>query len=120
MSIWEVFTAASAGVKQYYEQRGQLSTERPLIDDDGDGWDARRRRRAWTARSRGTLHLDADPGTRQRRRDRGARAAARRARGAARGPEGPTPSMSDAEYQAELEKILVQIARIAQQIRQRS
>jgi hypothetical protein len=23
-------------VKAYYEQRGQLSTERPLLDDDGD------------------------------------------------------------------------------------
>jgi hypothetical protein len=36
LSIWEAFTAASAGVKAYYEQRGQLSTERPLLDDDGD------------------------------------------------------------------------------------
>jgi hypothetical protein len=30
------------------------------------------------------------------------------------------PSMSDDQYQAELEKILVELARIAQQIRQRS
>jgi hypothetical protein len=30
------------------------------------------------------------------------------------------PSMSDAEYQAELEKILIELARIAQAIRQRS
>ena len=36
VSILEAFNAASAGVKQHYEQRGQLSTERPLIDDDGD------------------------------------------------------------------------------------
>jgi hypothetical protein len=36
-SIFEVFTAASASVKQHYEQRGQLTTERALIDDNGDG-----------------------------------------------------------------------------------
>jgi hypothetical protein len=36
-SIFEVFSAASASVKQHYEQRGQLSTERALIDDNGDG-----------------------------------------------------------------------------------
>ncbi len=32
-----MFTAASAAVKQHYEQRGQLTTERALIDDNGDG-----------------------------------------------------------------------------------
>jgi hypothetical protein len=36
-SIFEVFTVASASVKQHYEQRGQLTTERALIDDNGDG-----------------------------------------------------------------------------------
>jgi len=36
-SIYEVFQAASAAVKQHYEQRGQLTTERALLDDNGDG-----------------------------------------------------------------------------------
>lgn len=36
-SIYEIFQAASAAVKQHYEQRGQLTTERALIDDNGDG-----------------------------------------------------------------------------------
>jgi hypothetical protein len=36
-SVYEVFAAASASVKQHYEQRGQLTTERALIDDNGDG-----------------------------------------------------------------------------------
>ncbi len=36
-SIYEVFQSASAAVKQHYEQRGQLTTERALIDDNGDG-----------------------------------------------------------------------------------
>lgn len=36
-SIYEVFQSASAAVKQHYEQRGQLTTERALLDDNGDG-----------------------------------------------------------------------------------
>jgi len=36
-SIYEVFAAASAAVKQHYEQKGQLTTERALLDDNGDG-----------------------------------------------------------------------------------
>jgi hypothetical protein len=37
VSVWEAFTSASLGVRRYYTQRGQLATERALIDDDGDG-----------------------------------------------------------------------------------
>ena len=37
VSIWEAFTSAAAGVRRHYQQRGQLSTERALLDDDGDG-----------------------------------------------------------------------------------
>lgn len=37
ISIWEAFASASAGVRRHYQQRGQLSTERALIDDNGDG-----------------------------------------------------------------------------------
>ena len=37
ISIWEAFAFACAGVRRYYQQRGQLTTERPLLDDNGDG-----------------------------------------------------------------------------------
>jgi hypothetical protein len=37
VSIWEAFASASAGVRRHYQQRGQLSTERALLDDNGDG-----------------------------------------------------------------------------------
>jgi hypothetical protein len=37
ISVWEAFAAASAGVRRHYQQRGQLSTERALLDDNGDG-----------------------------------------------------------------------------------
>ena len=37
VSIWEAFASAAAGVRRHYQQRGQLSTERSLLDDNGDG-----------------------------------------------------------------------------------
>ncbi len=37
VSIWEAFSFASYRVRQWYEQRGRLSTERPMLDDTGDG-----------------------------------------------------------------------------------
>jgi hypothetical protein len=37
ISIWEAFAAGSAGVRRHYQQRGQLATERALLDDNGDG-----------------------------------------------------------------------------------
>jgi hypothetical protein len=37
ISIWEAFAAAAGGVRRQYQQWGQLSTERALLDDNGDG-----------------------------------------------------------------------------------
>jgi hypothetical protein len=37
ISIWEAFVSAAAGVRRHFQQRGQLATERPLLDDNGDG-----------------------------------------------------------------------------------
>ena len=37
ISIWEAFSAATGEVRRYYQRRGQLSTERALLDDNGDG-----------------------------------------------------------------------------------
>jgi hypothetical protein len=37
ISIWEAFQTASARVKKSFEDQGRLATERPLLDDNGDG-----------------------------------------------------------------------------------
>jgi hypothetical protein len=37
LSVWEAFTYASQAVKQAFEQKGTLVTERSIIDDNGDG-----------------------------------------------------------------------------------
>ena len=36
-SIWEAFAWAAGAVRRHYQQRGVLATERPLLDDNGDG-----------------------------------------------------------------------------------
>lgn len=36
-SLWELFSASSASVRQHYTQRGQLTTERAVLDDTGEG-----------------------------------------------------------------------------------
>jgi hypothetical protein len=121
VSIWEAFAAASTGVKEYYEQRGQLSTERPLLDDDGDKVGKEAEAPGNDGRLARTLFLDAEPGSLN---TDVAIAALERQRAALEAQledlKSRKDSMSDAEYQAELERILVQLAKIAQQLRQRS
>ena len=121
LSIWEIFSAASAGVKQYYEQRGQLSTERPLLDDDGDRVGREAQAPGMDGSVARAVHLDPEPGSRsadvaiaaleQQRAALEAQLEALKAR---------RDTMPDADYQAALEKLLVQLARVSQQIRQGS
>jgi hypothetical protein len=122
VSILEAFNAASAAVKQHYEQRGQLSTERPLIDDDGDGTGREAGAPGADGTLAGTVYLDPEPGA-QRSGDAEVAALERQRlllEARLHALRERKSSMSDAEYQAELEKILVELATIAQQIRQRS
>jgi hypothetical protein len=37
VSIWEAFRSATAGVARWFEDQNRLATERPLLDDNGDG-----------------------------------------------------------------------------------
>jgi hypothetical protein len=122
ISLWEAFTSASAGVKKHYEQRGQLSTERPLLDDNGD----RVGREADAPGEDGTMaraiYLDADravmvsgnPAIAELERARQLlerRLEELKAR---------KPLMSDEQYQKELEAVLIELARVAQEIRRSS
>jgi hypothetical protein len=37
VSVWELFVYTARRVARHYEQEGLLATERPLLDDSGDG-----------------------------------------------------------------------------------
>ena len=121
VSIWEAFSAASLKVRQHYEQRGQLTTERALLDDNGDGIG----REAGTPGGDGTLasriYLDAstEPETAtdpelvellQRRVALEADVDELRAR---------KPLMPAADYAAEFERLMIDLARVSRDIRRR-
>jgi hypothetical protein len=122
VSIWEAFTYASAAVRQSFEQKGQLPTERPLLDDTGAGI-GREAQNAGTdgAVARITylepdapLELPADSTQAalvRRRADLEAQLEELKARKESTPPD---------QYAAELEKLLVEIARVGAQLRTKS
>jgi hypothetical protein len=122
VSIWEAFTYASGGVRQWFEQKGQLPTERPLLDDTGAGVG----REALNSGTDGAiaritylepeaaLALPADTALAvlvKRRAELEAALEALKAR---------KETMAPDQYDAELEKLLIEIARVGAQIRAKS
>ncbi len=122
ISIWEAFAAAGAGTRRYYQQRGQLSTERPLLDDNGDGIG----RESAAAGDDGSLasrtYLDeASPNApptdevllnmMQKRAALEAEVEELKVKKA---------FMQPAEYEAEFERIMIELAKISRDIRQRT
>jgi hypothetical protein len=115
VSIWEAFSYASAGVRQWFDQHGQLATERPLLDDNGDGVG----REAQNPGPDGTLARAiylapetvgaGDNELVKRRAELERQLDDLRLRKAS----SPDP----ARYDAEIEKTLVEIARLSRQIR---
>jgi hypothetical protein len=115
VSIWEAFSYASAGVRQWFEQHGQLATERPLLDDNGDGVGREAQNPGPDGALARAIYLApeaADPGEPQlvkRRAELERQLDDLRIRKAS----SPDP----ARYDAEIEKTLVEIARLSRQIR---
>ena len=120
-SIYEVFAAASAAEKQHYEQRGQLTTERALLDDNGDG----KGREATAEGPDGGIariaYLDTEVVAEstnpelaaliRRRRDLEARAEEHKEL------KGVMP---DTEWQAQFEKLMLELAQVSAEIRKKS
>ena len=122
VSMWEAFTYASAGVRQWFEQKGQLPTERALLDDTGAGIGRE-------AQSPGTDGAVArvtyiEPDAVLALPTDAALAALMRRRAELETEldelKARKESMAPDRYQAELEKLLVEIARIAAQLRPKS
>jgi hypothetical protein len=122
VSMWEAFTYASSGVRQSFEQKGQLPTERPLLDDTGAGVG----REALNPGTDGAIaritYLEPEPALAlpadtalavlvKRRAELEALLEALKARKESTSPD---------QYDAELEKLLIEIARVGAQIRAKS
>jgi hypothetical protein len=121
ISIWEAFSAASVAVRQHYEQRGQLTTERALLDDNGDGVG----REAGTPGGDGSLasrvYLDAHVGPEAATDPVLVELLQRRASLEADVDELRTrkPLMPAADYAAEFERLMIDLARVSREIRRR-
>jgi len=121
VSVLEAFNAAKIEVARVYQQRGIMLTERALLEDGGDGEgslepaingkDGSAAAVLSLGAPREALALPADPKLRQLHQER--RALEQRAESL----KLLKASMSPAAYAAELEKVLIELARKSQEIR---
>ena len=121
VSIWEAFSYASRQVRDWYQQQGQMQTERPVLDDTGTGLG----REALSPGADGVLaqatYFDADRAAApadaesaallRRRAELESEIALLRTRKA---------DLPPAEYDDQLEKLLIEIAQIDRQLRSKS
>jgi hypothetical protein len=122
VSIWEAFSYASDAVRRWFDGRGQLATERPLLDDTGDGIGREAQGTGLDGQIAQVTYLQPerqilDTGDSEltsllrRRAELESDLEALRAR---------KPAMLPDEYEAALEKILLEIARIDRRVRTKS
>jgi hypothetical protein len=120
-SLFEVFTAASAAVKQHYEQKGQLATERAVLDDNGDG----KGREASVEGPDGGVarlsYLDAETTAENASPELAALAKRRRTLEVqAEEHKQLKGVMPDAEWNAQFEKLMLELAQVSAEIRKKS
>jgi hypothetical protein len=119
ISVWEAFTAASVGVKRYFTQRGQLATERALIDDNGDGQGREAGGEGTDGSASARLYLDPDvPGAAPT--DEALLALLQKRASLQVDTEDLKQRrqlMTPAEYQAEFERLMIDLARVSREIR---
>ena len=123
VSVWEAFVSASARVRRWYQQEGRLATERAVLDDSGDGIGVDADRPGTDGRLAAGLYFGAgvappaaagDPALAplvERREALAAEVAALRVRKAA---------LPEPEYARELERLLLELARVSRELRQRA
>ena len=118
LSVWEAFAYASQAVKQAFEQKGTMVTERAVIDDNGDGVAKEVSGTGPDGVLAKTTFLDAEPASTA---SNPANAALEKQRVALEAQIEELKSrkgqMSQAEYDAQLEKLAVELARISAQIK---
>jgi hypothetical protein len=122
VSLWEAFAWAAGGVRRHYQQRGQLSTERSLLDDNGDGIGREAAAQGDDGSLASRTYLDsASPGAPptdevlvdllQRRASLNAEAEELQVKKA---------FMAEQDYAREFERIMIALARVARDIKGRT
>jgi len=121
VSVWEAFTAASMGVRRYYTQRGQLATERALLDDDGDGVGREAGGEGKDGSAASRLYFDADVAGAAPTDEVLLALLQKRAalQIEADDLKQRRQLMTPDEYQQEFEKLMLDLARVSREIRRR-
>lgn len=120
-SLWELFSAASSAVRQHFSQRGQLTTERAVLDDTGE----RRGREAEALTGRAgalarSTYLDATDVTVATDPDRAALLQRQRTLEAeAERLKGRKADTDPARWAEEWEALMIDLARVSRELRRR-
>jgi hypothetical protein len=120
-SIFEIFAATSVAVKQHFEQRGQLTTERAVFDDNADGVGREPEAPGPDGAIARVLYLDAElpaiannpelAALVRRRRELEAEAEALKLK---------KGTMAQPQWEAEYEKLMLELARVSREIKTKS
>lgn len=120
ISMWEAFAHAADASKRHYQQRGQLSVERALLDDSGDGIGRDLAKAGDDGLLASRLFLDPDPATASGDPSVtlliGRRNTLETELDELRRKKGFMP---EDDYARELERVIVEIARVSRDIRRR-
>jgi hypothetical protein len=121
-SVWEAFAWAAGAVRRYYQERGQLPTERPLLDDNGDGVGREAAAQGLDGAVSSRTYLAAAPAGALPTDEVLVELLHRRASLVAEVEELQVKKvfMSNDEYAREFERIMVALARVGRDIRKRS
>lgn len=121
VSIWEAFAHTTTRVAAHYATRGQLATERPVLDDTGDGVGKEAGELGPDGALASRLFLDAGPDAEFSKDPAASELIARRDRleGELVEVKRKKGFMPADDYQAELERVLVELARVSRSLRQR-
>jgi len=118
LSVWEAFAYASQAVKAAFDQKGTMVTERAVIDDNGDGMAKQASATGPDGVLAKTTFLDPEPASSA---SNPAAAALEKQRVVLEAQieelKGRKAQMAAADYDAQLEKLAVELARISAQIR---
>jgi len=122
VSIGEAFTYASTRTRRWYEQRGQLPTERALLDDNGDGSGKEAGVPGPDGSVASRLFQDAGPEAGRSSDPALSELIARRdaIEGAIEELKRKRTFMPPGDYEKELERLLIDMARVSRQVRARS
>lgn len=121
ISVWEAFAAASVGVKRYFTQRGQLATERALLDDNGDGQGREAGGEGNDGSAAARLYLDPDVAGAAPTDEVLLTLLQKRAtlQTDVEDLKQRRQLMTTAEYQAEFERLMIELARVSREIKAR-